>query len=99
MHLWRRLEKTRDWTSQAAHQVKSQSNQTFDGQRASVYATKCGCHTVYIRLFQIAKWQMSTACAASKRMRRFQEALLEQHGLIGLLFMLRGINFTIYGVL
>ncbi|KAI9765107.1 MAG: hypothetical protein M1840_007814 [Geoglossum simile] len=45
------------------------------------------------------KRQMSAAYAAAKRMCRLQEALLEQYGLMGLLCMLRGINFTIYGVL
>jgi hypothetical protein len=45
------------------------------------------------------KQQMSAAYAAAKRMCRLQEAILEQYGLMGLLCMLRGINFTIYCIL
>jgi hypothetical protein len=45
------------------------------------------------------KRQMSAAYAAAKRMCRLQEAILEQYGLMGLLCMLRGVGFTIYGVL
>lgn len=45
------------------------------------------------------KQHMTICYTAAKTMCRIQEAIIHNHGLAGLLFMQRGINFTIYAVL
>jgi hypothetical protein len=45
------------------------------------------------------KQHMLICCMAAKNMCKLQEAILHHYGLSGLLFMQRGISFTIYAVL